>query len=409
MDDEGTIRKVLLVDDDVAVTNHLMVFLVQTGMFEPTVMNDSTAVPDLLKREDFDVMLLDIDMPGLTGIDVLKKMREMGVYVPVVVLSGVNDAELAVKSLKLGAFDYLTKPVENDHLVEILESAMKHHALHAEIKHLPEELSRDSLEEKEAFVDLPTVDPAMIRVLHEAEKMAGGDLSIFIIGEGGTERESLARAIHNASPRKENTFVSINASEIPEDEFAGRFFGRAAHWRGDHGEIKGFLDESARGTIFIDHAQHLSIPSQKRILRVIQKGEFYREGSTKTEKIDTRCIMGSTRDLTTAEYREKFSRDLLYHMMVNSLFIPPLRERKHDIEPLAQYFLKKEVERTGKKITGFSDEFMKILKNYDFPYNIKELRNVVASCVVNSGSGIISPDSLSSSLRRIIVETRENS
>ena len=192
-------KKVLIIDDDSAVTNYFMVFLMQTDLFEPTVINDSREVESLLAKDTFDVIMLDLDMPNVTGMDILKVMRAKGLSIPVVILTGVSDVDLAVKAMKNGAFDYLTKPVDDDHLLEVLDSAMEHGAMHDTIEGMPLELTREDLNNKAVFKRLPTQDPAVIRVLHKAEKIAMGDLSVFIWGERGTGKRWMARAVPKGS------------------------------------------------------------------------------------------------------------------------------------------------------------------------------------------------------------------
>jgi len=387
--------KILIVDDDVAVTNYLMVFLMQTEEFESTVVNDSPAVPDMLEGETFDVILLDMDMPGLTGLDILREMREKGLETPVVILSGVNDVDLAVNALKLGAFDYLTKPVEDEKLLDVLRSAVKQKSLKLKINEMPTILKREDLTFKEAFEHVPTQDAVMIRMFHLAEKMAAGGLSIYIVGEHGTGKESLARAIHKASPRRDKRFVAIDVVAWEPEAFSSQLFGQAKDWSGAKEEKPGFLEEADGGTLFMNNIGVLTLPVQVRLLQVIQHNEFYRDGSTKINEIDVRIIASSDLDLASDEYKYKFSRDLIYHLMINSLHIQPLRERVEDIPLIAEHFLKIEMEKTGKEISGFSTEFIELLKGYDFPRNTAEISAIIASAVVNCDCDIITPDSLS--------------
>jgi DNA-binding NtrC family response regulator len=395
-------KKILIVDDDTAVTNYLMVFLVQSGVFEPTVINDSREVEGRLDSESFDVVLLDMDMPNVSGMDILQKMRGKGDETPVVVLTGVSDVTLAVKSMKLGAFDYLTKPVDEDKLLEVLDNAMAHGVLHREIEDLPTELSRQDLAHEALFEQFDTQDPGMIRLFHQIEKLAPSDLSIFIWGETGTGKEALARAIHDASSRSEKPFIAVEADSQDPDRFPGFFFGQDRDWSGSREEAAGVLEQANGGTLFLNNIDALELPMQVRLKRVIQKDEYYRENSTKIRKIDVRLIVSSTHDLTMPEYKGTFSRDLLYHLMVNSIQIPPLRERPGDIPLLAERFLREEVERTGSRIVGFSDEFLNLLMNYSFPANVQELRTIVALAVANEESDRITVGSLSETVRERI-------
>ncbi len=395
-------KKILIVDDDTAVTNYLLVFLVQSGIFEPTVINDSREVEGRLDSESFDVVLLDMDMPNVSGMDILHKMRGKGDETPVVVLTGVSDVTLAVKSMKLGAFDYLTKPVDEDKLLEVLDNAMAHGVLNREIGDLPVELSRKDLTHQAVFEQFDTQDPGMIRLFHQIEKLAPSDLGIFIWGESGTGKEALARAIHNASSRSDKPFIAVEADSQDPDRFSGFFFGQDRDWSGSREEAAGLLEQANGGTLFLNNIDALPLPMQVRLKRVIQKDEFYRENSTKIREIDVRLIVSSTHDLTQPEYKATFSRDLLYHLMVNSIQIPPLRERPGDIPLLAKRFLREEIEKTGSRIIGFSDEFLALLKDYSFPTNVQELRTIVALAVANEESDRITVDSLSSTIRERI-------
>ncbi len=189
-------KKVLIVDDDVAVTNYFMVFLVQTGLFEPTVVNDSREVEQRLAEEHFDAIMLDMDMPNVSGMDILRSIRAKGNTSPVVVITGVSDVDLAVRAMKLGAFDYLTKPIDDHTLLQVLDNAIEHRSLRRSIDELPKQLTRKDLAHEAAFTQLPTQDPGMIRLFHQAERLATSDLSVFIWGESGTGKEAVARAIH---------------------------------------------------------------------------------------------------------------------------------------------------------------------------------------------------------------------
>ncbi|MGD1048210.1 MAG: sigma-54 dependent transcriptional regulator [Candidatus Krumholzibacteriaceae bacterium] len=392
-------RKVLIVDDDVAVTNYFMVFLVQTGLFEPIVANDSREVEAILQREKFDILMLDMDMPNVSGMDILRAMRTKGDTTPVVILTGVSDVDLAVRAMKLGAFDYLTKPVDDQNLLQVLENAIEHRTLRQTIEQLPKELTRQGLEHEAAFTQLPTQDDKMIRLFHQAEKLAASDVSIFIWGEGGTGKEALARAIHQASPRREGPFVFVEADSFDPDKLPAAFFGQAKDWRGSREETPGLLDQADGGTLFLNNIDTMSLPVQVKLKRLIQTGEYYRESSTSIRKANVRMIVSSKYDLTRPEYASRFSRDLLYHLMINSIRIPPLRERPDDIQLLASLFLKDENERAGKQISDFSPDCMALLKRYSYPDNVQELITIVAGAVAKEETDTITVDSLPSYIR----------
>ena len=387
-------KKLLIVDDDVAVTNYLMVFLMQSGKYEPTVINDSRVVPDALERETFDAMLLDMDMPHFSGMDIIKHINDRRFDLPVVVLTGVNDADLAVKSLKLGVFDYLTKPVDDNRLLEVLDRAIEHGTTKDSIRGLPAQLKLEDLDYREVFDHLKSQSPSMIRLYHQAEKMAAGDLCVFIFGERGTGKMSLAKAIHEASPRRGGPFVAIDAAAHNLEKFPKEFFGANPEEKGEL-QRPGFLEEADGGTLFINNVELLPVPVQIRLDRVIQHKEYYKESSPQICRIDVRVIVASLHDLTEECYQESFSRDLLYHLMVNSLHWPPLRERRDDIPMLANDILKREAKRMGRTLNGFTDELMGLLLDYDFPGNTQELNDIVAMSVINTEQGLVGVESLS--------------
>ncbi len=399
-------HRILIVDDDVGVTNYFLVFFMQTDRFEPEVVNDSTLVPPLLERARFDVILLDMDMPGISGMDVIELLRERGDDTPVVVLTGVGDVELAVRAMKLGAFDYLTKPADDERLLATLEAAIEHHAVHSGIAAMPQKLDRQDLADGAAFDHLPVRDPAMVRVLHQAERMAASDLCVLLQGERGVGKEAIARAIHRASRRARGPFVAVDVSALDPGGLAGALFGQARDWAGSREERPGFLEQAEGGTLFLDEVNALPLPLQVRLKRVLKRGEYYREASTQIRKADVRLVVATTRDLAGEESPD-FNRDLLYHLMVHSLVIPPLRERPADIAVLAAYFLEEVSRAQGRVVEGFDPAFVDLLLAYDFPNNTQELRTIVSAALAATDGPVLGPDVLPPSVRARIQKQGE--
>ncbi len=396
-------NRVLIVDDDIAVTNYLMVFLMQAERYESIIVNDSRETEGVLKQGGFDAILLDMDMPNISGIDILQAVHDKGINIPVIVLTGVSDVDLAVRAMKLGAFDYLTKPVDEDKLLKVLEDAIKHRSIKQSISMLPAKPRQEDLIHSDAFAYFPTQDPATIRLYHEAEQMANGDFCIFIWGERGTYKEMLARAIHCISGRKNGPFVSVDAAARGLEKFPAEFFGQARDWSGERADAPGLIERAEGGTLFLDEIDLLPIPMQVRLKRFIQSGEFYRESSTKIQKGNVRVIAASHHDLAREYYKDAFSRDLLYHLMTNSLRVPALHERRGDIPLLAGYFLKEEAKQSGKNIADISPDLIEFLRNYDFRDNVRELRSIIASAVINETGGMLTSGALPDYLRKMIM------
>ncbi len=396
-------RKVLIADDDPAVTNYLMVFLMQTELYEPTVINDSREIPELLKRETFDAILLDMDMPSVSGMDVLTLAHESGLETPIIVLTGVNDVDLAVRALKLGAFDYLTKPADGEVLLDVLDRAIRHRTLHSTLSQMPAQLKREDLTHQEVFEHLPTRDPAMIRLFHQVEKVAAGDLSVLILGDRGTGKQTLACAIHAVSGRRDGPFVALDAAAYDAERLPAALFGQGRDWKGERAEQAGFLEQADGGTLFINNIENLTGPLQIRLNRVIQSGEFYRESSTKVGQIDVRIIAASRHDLSGEAYKDSFDRDLLYHLMVHSIQLPTLRERIGDLPLIADFFLRREAEVDGGEAPAIEPELLELLQGYEWPGNLQELHDVMANAYRNATGSSLGVDSLSTYLRDILL------
>ncbi len=380
-------KSILVVDDEVAVTNFILVFLMQTGRYDVTIVNDSRRVLPLLVEHSYDVILLDMDMPDVSGMDILRLVSQRRLPIPVVVLTGVGDVDLAVKAMKLGAFDYLIKPVEDETLLSSLDAAVQHGAVQASIRGLPSHLRREDLRHAAAFEQLVAGAPTMIHLFHTAEKVATTDLAVFMQGEMHTGKKTLARAIHSASRRRGAPFIVFDVRAHEPDQVAAAFFGRAPSSNGGNAAFEGALSQARGGTVYIMDIDMLSRTMQERLRMTMQSGLYYRDNSTTTRECEVRFIASSTHDLLSERHRGDFSADLLYHLAVNTLAIPPLRERREDIRLLAERFL--QLEDADGRILGFAADFMKMLEAYDFPNNIRELRSIVRKAVIQEQGSLI--------------------
>ncbi len=375
-------RKILAIDDDQAVLNYLNIMLLQTGTYEVSTLVNSSKAFSELKNNNYDLLLLDMDMPDVSGLDILKHIKEKNIDIETIVLTGVEDVELAVSAMKLGAFDYLTKPVDNDQLLKIIKTVLENRrdnsAMEAEIK-----VSREHLQFKDAFKDIITQNEEMIRVFQMVEKMAQPDNSILIWGESGSGKELIAKAIHQISKRRNENFVAVNAGTFANELFSSEFFGHnKGAFTGASSAKKGFLEEADKGTLFLDEIGELALPIQVKLLRVLQEGEFFRLGSTKNQKVDVRILAATNKDLLSEMKKGNFRKDLFYRLNMSSVYLIPLRERKGDIPLLCQHFLKKFNEQNQKNIQKISEAAMRLLNQYDYPGNVRELMNIINSAII---------------------------
>ncbi len=375
-------KKILAIDDDQAVLNYLNIMLLQTGAYAITPLVNSSRAFHELKSNNYDLLLLDMDMPEVSGLDILKHIKEKGIDIETIVLTGVEDVELAVSAMKLGAFDYLTKPVDNDQLLKVISTVLENRRERGATA-TEASLSREQLTCKEAFQDIISQNAEMIRIFQMVEKMALPDNSILIWGESGTGKELIAKAIHRISRRRDENFVAVNAGTFANELFSSEFFGHdKGAFTGAHAAKKGFLEEADKGTLFLDEIGELALPIQVKLLRVLQEGEFFRLGSTKNQKVDVRIIAATNKDLLSEMKKGNFRKDLFYRLNMSSVYLPPLRERKGDIPLLCQHFLNKFSEQNQKKILKISEPALRLLNRYDYPGNVRELMNIINSAII---------------------------
>jgi two-component system, NtrC family, response regulator PilR len=387
-------KKILAIDDDQAVLNYLNIMLLQTGVYQVSTLVNSSKAFQELKNNNYDLLLLDMDMPDISGLEILKHIKEKNIDIETIVLTGVEDVELAVSAMKLGAFDYLTKPVDNDQLLKIIASVLENRKNRRETT-TETPFSIEHLKYKEAFKDIITQNEDMIKMFQMVEKIAQSDNSILIWGESGSGKELIAKAIHRISKRRDENFVAVNAGTFANELFSSEFFGHnKGAFTGAIAAKKGFLDEADRGTLFLDEIGELALPIQVKLLRVLQEGEFFRLGSTKHQKVDVRIIAATNKDLLAEMKKGNFRKDLFYRLNMSSVYLFPLRERKGDIPLLCQHFLKKFNEQNQKNIQKISEPTMRLINQYDYPGNIRELMNVINSAVIIESGSELSKKSL---------------
>lgn len=381
-------KKILVIDDDRAILNFMRIFLLQSGKFEVHTLQESAKAYDLLENETFDVLLLDMDMPHVGGLDILKYIKKNNISIVPIVLTGVEDIDLAINAMKMGSRDYMLKPIDGKKLLDTIDAAVVGIELMHKEDATSEPLSIDTLKSKEVFESIITQDEKMLKIFHFVEKFSVTDNSVLIWGESGTGKELIARAIHEISPRRDKKFVAVNAGAFANELFASEFFGHArGAFTGAVADKKGFIEEAQGGTLFLDEIGELTLPIQVKLLRVLQEEEFYRLGSTKNIKTDVRIIAATNKNLFDEIKRGNFRKDLFFRLNINSINLPPLRERHGDIPLLAHHFLKDFSRKYNKKVEGISAPVMNMLKGYSFPGNVRELMNMINSAmIVESGS-----------------------
>jgi DNA-binding NtrC family response regulator len=394
-------NRILILDDDKAVLNCFFVMLAQAQRFVVETLSDSTRAFETLAGGSFDLLLLDMDMPGVSGMQVLKHVGLHHPDLEVVVITGVGDVQLAVEAMKLGAYDYLCKPVDADRLVGCVDRALERARMRLELRRLREQVGDQGLRSKEAFKDFITQDANVLRILGKVEQIARSQNNVLIWGESGTGKELVARAVHQIGCRADKPFIAVNAPAFASALFDSQFFGheRGAFTGADTAR-QGLFEEADGGTLFLDEIGEIELPVQSKLLRVLQSGEFFRLGSTKKRGADVRIIAATNKDLDLEIEEGRFRRDLYYRLNISSVFLPPLRERKGDVELLSYAFLDRYCRANGKEIHAIADTVMELLEGYDFPGNVRELANILAGAVVLETGDVLGVHSLPPYLRQ---------
>ncbi len=375
---EKTVRpRVLVVDDDKLILQLLEEFLTRKG-FEPTLATDGKEAERIFSSEEFDVVLSDVMMPHLDGMQLLQRIKEKDPEIPVILITAFGEMESAVEAMKNGAYDYIAKPLNFDALELSLKRAAEKFSLVKRNRQLSE-----VVEKRDHFANIIGSSERMEEVFSLISKVAKSNASILIQGESGTGKELVAQAIHYHSSRKEGPLIAVNCAAIPKELMESELFGHVkGAFTGAIADKRGKFELADGGSIFLDEIGDLDISLQAKILRALQEREFERVGGTQPIRVNIRLIAASNKDLAKAMKDGSFREDLFYRLSVIPLRIPPLRERSEDIPYLAEHFLGKYKRENGKDVKGIDPEAMKALKAYDWPGNVRELENCMERAVV---------------------------
>ncbi len=372
-----TSSKILIIDDEPTICSGCKMILEEQG-YSVDVAASGRQGLEKLSKSTFDLVLLDIKLPEMNGLEILAKMKQDMADVHVIIMTGHGTVANAVEAMKKGAFDFVTKPFTEDHLVQTAVKALKHKALITENRNL-----RRQLHEKYNFSNIIGKTPQMLDVFKKIERVAPMDSLVLLVGESGTGKELFANAIHVRSKRAVNIFLAVDCSTFSASLIESELFGHVkGAFTGADNNKPGIFETASAGTLFLDEVANLNLDVQGKLLRVLETGEYKPVGSSRVKKTGARVIVATNRDLKKMVDKKEFRPDLFYRLTVFPIYIPPLQDRRDDIPKIAYHFLKLFCRKTGKKISGFSDDALKTLVQADWPGNVRQLKNVVERLVI---------------------------
>jgi two-component system response regulator AtoC len=387
-------KLIFVVDDEQAISKLLSYWAKDKWKYQvETFANAEDALRNLGKKPD--VILLDIMLPGMDGIETLKRIKQTDLDLPVIMLSAQGSIEVAVEALRYGAYDYFTKPIDQQKLELAIKNAIRNYDLTKELVSLKENVKKEY-----SFDNIISADGKMQDVFKLVTKVLHNDITVLIYGESGTGKELIARAIHYNGERKDKPFIVVNCASIPRELLESELFGHEkGSFTGAHQRKLGKFELAKGGTIFLDEVGELEMLLQAKLLRVIQQKEFERIGGTELIKTDVRIISATNRELKKAVENMEFREDLYYRLNSFPISIPPLRQRKGDILILTENFIKRFSQKLGKDIKGFSKRALKLIYEYNWPGNVREMENTIERCIIITDKDTIDVEDLPAHLR----------
>jgi two-component system response regulator AtoC len=373
--------------------------MVQELGYSPILASDGEDAINKI-TSDIKALLLDIKMPEKDGLEVLKFAREKYPELPVIMVSALHDLDMAVTAIKMGAFDYLTKPLDFDRLSTVLRNALDLSALKDEVTEL-----QDKLRQSELFTDIVGKSDKVNEVFELVNRVLETDINVMIIGESGTGKELVAKALHKGSKRRDGPFVAVNCSAITSELAESLLFGhKKGSFTGATDDRAGYFEQADRGTIFLDEIGDMELEIQAKVLRILEEKKVRRVGGKEEHSIDFRVISATNRDLSKAADENNFRKDLYFRLEEYPIYLPPLRERKEDLPLLAQHFLKEFCESNNLAFKRFSKNAIQSMMQHSWPGNIRELKNVVRRSAVRASAELIDQIDLRKSEKKSGVE-----
>lgn len=385
--------KIIVIDDELDFLDTIRRGLITAGYRNLILEADAMAVARQLKSgERYDAALIDITMPGMSGVELLETFKEFSPQTECIMVTALDEARVAVECMRKGAYDFLVKPISKEDLVSSLTRALEHKRL-VEILDICKKPKAPKLTHPEAFADIITNDVTMLKILKEAELYATSDVPVLIRGEAGTGKKLLARSIHQASTRCNRRYIPVSMENTDRDRLAAHLFGHVknAQQNIDKDHI-GYLEESHRGTLFIQEIEKLPLELQEGVLMVLKNGEMVKMGGNRPQRVDLRLITATKVNLENQIARNRFRNDLYHRLRGGWIYLPPLRHRKKDITRLVEHFLQSSKPHSMKM--GITPEALSLLHNYSWPGNVGELKATVNSAIDSSQGKPIAPDHL---------------
>ena len=374
--------RILIIDDDKQICLILSDLVKKEG-FEALTAYEGEKALNIVRSEDPDLMLVDMMLPGMDGMEVMRQVKEIVPELPVVFITAHADARGAVNAIKAGAHDYLSKPFDNHEVIRVVHRALAERDLKVKVRQLSSQISNLPLKEKMGPSD------AVARLISEVNRVAESNFSVIIIGETGSGKEVVARAIHEASPRSQGPFIPVDCGAIPETLLESELFGHEkGSFTGADSKKPGKFEIAQEGTLFLDEISNMPLGSQAKLLRVLQEKKVYRVGGTKPLSVNVRLLVASNQDLHELALSGSFRRDLFYRLNEFTITIPPLRDRKDDIPYLGKRFLDQANMELNKQVKGFSESALNVLFSYNWPGNVRQLRSIIRRAALLAGDVI---------------------